>query len=216
MKKALVVGASGAVGKALIYQLLEDSNYSTVFVIGRKPLSMKHAKLTYWQINFETLNESAPYFEVDVVFSCLGTTLAKAGSRQAFYNVDHDLVYTLAKKAHLRGVCQFIHVSAMGAAANSSLFYNKVKGELEQHLDGIGFNSLVHIKPSLLLAKRAEFRLGEWLAQLIMGYTRFLFIGSLKKIRAIEVEQVAKAMRYYANLNKPGIWYQTNDTLFVD
>lgn len=216
MKTALVVGATGAVGKALVYQLIEDKSYARILVLSRKPLTIKHHKLSVVMVNFDTLVDYSEQMAADDVFCCLGTTIKVAGSKATFYKIDHDYVVDVARICKQKGAQQFILVTAMGADANSAIFYNKVKGEVEQHITDLKYDTFITVRPSLLLANRSEFRFGEWIAQVMMKYTRFLFVGPLKKIKAIPVETVAKAMRHYANKNLKGNHVFTNDTLFVE
>ena len=216
MKTALVVGATGAVGKALVYQLIEDKSYARILVLSRKPLTIKHHKLSVVMVNFDTLADYSEQMAADDVFCCLGTTIKVAGSKAAFYKIDHDYVVDVARICKQKGAQQFILVTAMGADVNSAIFYNKVKGEVEQHIADLRYDTFITVRPSLLLTNRSEFRFGEWMAQVMMKYTRFLFVGPLKKIKAIPVETVAKAMRHYANNNLKGNHVFTNDTLFVE
>lgn len=216
MKTALVVGATGAVGKALVYQLIEDKSYARILVLSRKPLTIKHHKLSVVMVNFDALVDYSEQMAADDVFCCLGTTIKVAGSKATFYKIDHDYVVDVARICKQKGAQQFILVTAMGADANSAIFYNKVKGEVEQHITDLKYDTFITVRPSLLLANRSEFRFGEWIAQVMMKYTRFLFVGPLKKIKAIPVETVAKAMRHYANKNLKGNHVFTNDTLFVE
>jgi uncharacterized protein YbjT (DUF2867 family) len=216
MKTALVVGATGAVGKALVYQLIEDKSYARILVLSRKPLTIKHHKLSVVMVNFDTLADYSEQMVADDVFCCLGTTIKVAGSKAAFYKIDHDYVVDVARICKQKGAQQFILVTAMGADVNSAIFYNKVKGEVEQHIADLRYDTFITVRPSLLLTNRSEFRFGEWIAQVMMKYTRFLFVGPLKKIKAIPVETVAKAMRHYANKNLKGNHVFTNDTLFVE
>lgn len=216
MKTALVVGATGAVGKALVYQLIEDKNYARIVVLSRKPLTIKHHKLTVVMVNFDNLADYAKEMLADDVYCCLGTTIKVAGSKEVFYKIDHDYVVDVAKICKQNGAHQFVLVTAMGADANSAIFYNKVKGEVEQHVSALNYDTFITVRPSLLLTNRTEFRMGEWVAQLLMKYTRFLYVGPLKRVKAIPVETVAKAMRHFANKGLKGNHVYTNDTLFVE
>jgi uncharacterized protein YbjT (DUF2867 family) len=216
MKTALVVGATGAVGKALVYQLIEDKNYARILILSRKPFTIKHHKLTVVMVDFDKLADYAAEMLIDDVYCCLGTTIKVAGSKEVFYKIDHDYVVDVARICKQNGAYQFILVTAMGANANSSIFYNKVKGETEQHVAALNYDTFITVRPSLLLTNRTEFRMGEWIAQFVMKYTRFLYVGALKKVKAIPVETVAKAMRNYAHKGLKGNHVFTNDTLFVE
>jgi uncharacterized protein YbjT (DUF2867 family) len=215
MKVALVVGATGAVGKALVYQLIEDKAYVKVIVITRRPITIKHPKLVVVLVDFENLSAHAAFMQADDVFCCLGTTIAIAGSKEQFYKVDHDFVLSLANVTLQQGAKQFIHVTAMGANSSSAIFYNQVKGVTENDVAALPYPTIIVVRPSLLLAKRVEFRLGEWIAQRLMRVTKWVFSGALKKYRAIEVEQVANAMRYYAAQDFKGVHAFNNDSLLA-
>jgi uncharacterized protein YbjT (DUF2867 family) len=130
----------------------------------------------------------------DVGLCCLGTTIKKAGTKELFFKVDHDYVVNFAKLCRSSGAKKFIVVSAMGADSNSSVFYNQVKGQMEKALEGLGFESLVILRPSLLLGDRSEVRRGESLAQAILSPFGFLFMGPLAPFKPIEGLVVAKRM----------------------
>lgn len=216
MKTALVAGATGAVGKALVYQLLEDNNYTKVIAVSRKPMHLKHHKLQNIVVHFDSLHQHASQLMCDDVFCCLGTTIKTAGTKERFYQIDYTFVKMIANITKAQGATCFVLVSAMGANAKSTLFYNRVKGEIERDVVNEGFDKLIIVRPSLLLASRSEFRMGEFIAQKLMRPTRFLFSGILKQYRAIEVEQVAKAMRYYAATADNGVFVYLNKQLFLD
>lgn len=215
MRTALVVGATGAIGKALVYQLIEDGNYGKVIVLTRKPLTIKHHKLSVVLVDFDKLAKYSEQMAADDVYCCIGTTIKDAGTKDAFYKIDHDYVLETARICKRNGAHQFILVSAMGANPASAIFYNKVKGEVERDLGFLNFKTLIVVRPSLLLTKRVAFRFGEWIGQVVMKYTGFIFFGPLKKVKAIPVETVAKAMRHYAKLNLNGTHIYTNEKLFL-
>ena len=144
------------------------------------------------------------------MFCCLGTTIKTAGSKEAFRKVDLDYVVNVAKAAKENGVNHFAVVSAMGADKNSNIFYNKTKGEMEDAIKTIGFNSTYIIRPSLLLGDRKEFRFGELLGKFIMITLSFLIP---KKYRAIYDVQVALAMIHFMNQAENGFFVKENDEL---
>lgn len=215
MKTAIVAGATGAIGKTLVYQLLESGDYNKVIILSRKLLTIKHAKLTQVLVEFNEGLSNKITEHVDVVYCCLGTTIKKAGSQEQFYKVDHDYVLQLAKLGKQLGASSFVMVSAMGADANSSIFYSRVKGEVEQAVQHLDYHQLIVVRPSLLIASRIEFRLGETIAKYVMKFTGFLMIGPLKKYKAIKVEQVANAMIHYQQKLGRGVHVITNDKLFL-
>lgn len=215
MKTALVAGATGAVGKALVYQLIEDPAYLRVITVSRKALPIKHHKLEQVVADYDHLERVGDKLAADDLFCCLGTTIKAAGSQAEFYKVDHDYVLQIARLGKRQGAKQFIMVSAMGADVNASIFYNRVKGETERDVNLLRYETMIIVRPSLLIASRIEFRLGETIAKYIMKATGFLMLGPLKKYKAIPVEMVAKAMRYYAAQQLKGEHVILNDRLFI-
>ncbi len=173
----------------MLAKLLASPAYETVKVLVREPL--KTADLKLQTILFDFDNPDASTVVADDVFCCLGTTIKRAGSKVAFRKVDYDYPILIAQLAKLNGAQRFSIVTAMGADAHSSIFYNQVKGEVEQRLAEIDFESLLVFRPSLLLGNRPERRLGEQIG----GVFFRLFAPIIpQKYRAIEAEKVAEAM----------------------
>jgi len=198
---ALIAGATGLVGNALLQQLLADDHYEKIIAITRKPLALTHPKLSQQQVDFDKIESFNPGFQVDDVFCALGTTINTAGSQEAFYKVDFTYVTTLGKWCETNGVKRFLVVSAMGADAKSGIFYNRVKGEIEKALSGLNIPQIQVFRPSLLMGTRQEKRTGEKIAQVVMGALGFLFAGPLLKYKGIRADVVAKAMIKAANSN---------------
>jgi uncharacterized protein YbjT (DUF2867 family) len=190
-RNALVAGASGLVGGLLLEELLESPLYREVCSLGRRDLPKQHPKLTQRTVDFARLEgEALP--AADDAFCCLGTTIKKAGSQEAFRAVDHDAVVAFARAARKAGARRFLVVTALGADPRSRIFYNRVKGEAEEALKGVGFESLIILRPSLLLGERAEHRPGERaaiVATKVLGPLLRPFGG-----RPIEARTVARAM----------------------
>ncbi len=183
-----LTGGSGLVGTELVKLLLSESKVKKIVSFGRKQLPFDHPKLVQAQLDWQT--EHRP----DLAFCCLGTTIKKAGSQANFRKVDHDLVLDFARVAKERGAGKFVVVSAMGAKASSKFFYNRVKGEMEQDLIKVGFDSLVIHRPSLLLGDRTEKRFGESLAIKLFPFFRPLLKGPLAKQQPIKASAVASSM----------------------
>lgn len=193
-RKALIVGATGLVGGFCLQALLDDSNYSEVIALVRKPLLKTHRKLKTIITTFEHLEPEISNIQVNDVYCCLGTTIKKAGSQEAFKRIDHTLVVTVAELTKKQGAEQFLIVSALGADKDSKVFYNRVKGEMESALQKLGYPCLRVMRPSLLLGPRDEFRLGEKIAVILTPLLKPILLGSLKKYRPIEAEKVAQFM----------------------
>jgi uncharacterized protein YbjT (DUF2867 family) len=193
-KIAVVVGASGLVGSEVVQLLLKDDHYDRVVVLVRSKLSIQHQKLEQEIINFDTLDQIAQDLSGADVFCTLGTTIKKAGSQPAFIKVDHEYPLRLAQMSKQQGAAAFLIVTALGANSKSSIFYSRVKGQLEDELKQLQLNRLHIFQPSMLLGDRIEKRSGEHIVSVIMPAIAFLFIGSLRKYKAIHAQTVATAM----------------------
>ncbi|HCY00506.1 MAG TPA: hypothetical protein DG754_10235, partial [Bacteroidales bacterium] len=147
---------------------------------------------------------------IDTAYCCLGTTIKKAGSKEAFLEVDLELVVDFANKAKEAGVKRFAVVSSIGANAKSKNFYLNTKGKVEEQLKAIGFKRLVIVQPSLLLGKRNEKRFGEDMGKVLYSVFKFIFIGPLKKYRGIQALDVAKAMIVLAEQGMGTITVESN------
>jgi uncharacterized protein YbjT (DUF2867 family) len=196
------VGATGLVGSHLLRRLLAHPGYGRVTIWVRREVP-PYTKLTQVVVDFERLQQYAMGLDAEDVFVTLGTTIKQAGSQQAFRHVDYDYPVQLAALAKQRGVQRFLMVSALGADANSSVFYNRVKGEAENAIRSLGLPKLWFFRPSLLVGERAESRPGEkigsWVAQPIAP----LLVGRLRKYRPIAADAVAAAMVHVATRGSP-------------
>lgn len=201
MKKALLAGATGLVGNELLGVLLSSNQYKEVIVISRKPLNWEHEKLkTVLVKDFADIRNQAEKLKADDVFCCLGTTMKKAGSKEDFERVDYEYPMLLATIAKNNNAKQFLLVSAKGASVNSFFYYNKVKGKLEQELQGMNFQQLKIFRPSLLLGDRQERRAGEDIAKVISQKLPFLYAGPMKQYSPIHAKEVATGMHKAAQL----------------
>jgi len=200
METALVAGASGLTGSCLLEQLLESDRYDRVKALVRRPLEREHPKLE--QVVFDYDNPDPEIIEADHVYCCLGTTMKKAGSKEAFRKVDYDYPLQLARMAYRNGAQKFALVSAVGANSRSTFFYNRVKGQLEADLREIPFQSVYIMRPSMLLGSRKEKRTGEELGKAVMKPLRFLFPSNMKPVHA---SQVAACMADQMNRDEQGV-----------
>jgi uncharacterized protein YbjT (DUF2867 family) len=201
-KTALIVGATGLIGNLLAQKLLQDTYYQKVILLVRKSTGIKNERLEERIVDFDNLKPNDVI--ADDVFCCLGTTIKKAGSQAAFYKVDFEYPLRVATLAAQKDATQFLIVTALGADAQSSVFYNRVKGEVEQKLSELPLQSLSIFRPSLLLGDRQESRFGENIGKVLAKIINPLMIGSLKKYRGIEAEKVANAMQTLAKENRTG------------
>lgn len=201
MKTALLAGATGLIGKQLLALLEKDAYYEKVFVLTRKPLAVS-GKCENLVVNFDVLNEALNTVKADDVFCCLGTTMKVAGSKDAFRKVDYTYPLLIAQYSKQQGASQYLLVSALGANENSSIFYNKVKGEIEKAIEKLNFLSFQIFRPSLLLGNRNEQRSGEDAAKIFYRFFGFLFPA---KYKAIESLTVAQVMLLVAKQKKEGL-----------
>lgn len=189
---AIVIGSSGLVGLQLVSLLLEDKRFSKVICFTRKKSRLKDNKLEKYVVDFDKIEEWSHLIKGDVLFSALGTTLKKAGSKEAQYKVDFNYQFEVAKHAALNGVSNYLLVSSMGANINSTFFYTKMKGQLELEVAKLKFDKINIFRPGILAGNRSEKRLGEKLAlKVIKGLNLF---GILRAYKPIYGHQLAKAM----------------------
>lgn len=194
-KKAIIAGATGLVGSHLLDLLLNSDYYEKVYVLSRRKMDLEHPKAEELVIDFDSLAYAQLLPEADDVYCCLGTTMKKAGSKEAFRKVDETYPYQLARQALEKGASQYFLVSAMGANNNSFIFYNRVKGNAEQSISKLsGYKSVEIFRPSLILGERQEERTGEKIATKLMGFLRPLMIGPLRKYRPIHARTIANGM----------------------
>lgn len=191
---ALVLGATGLVGRALVRRLLADARYREVRVLVRRPLAQAHPKLRVAVVDFDALHAQAEAFRVTHVFCCLGTTLRRAGSAAAFRRVDFALVVEAAQRAAHAGAAHFAWVSSIGADARAHAFYTRVKGEAEDAIAALPLARWSAVRPSLLLGERDERRPLERAATRVLTPLAPLMRGPLRRYRPIEADAVAAAM----------------------
>ena len=211
-KHALIAGATGLVGNELLQQLIHGRQYHTISVLSRREVETNSKRVETIIVDYDQLTEK-DLPKADDVFCCLGTTMDKAGSKNAFRKVDHDYPLRLAEITHRKGAQQYLLISAMGADKNAYFFYGQVKGEIEEAIAKVGFEALYIFRPSTLLGERTETRIGEQIGQVVMQGVAPLMVGSLKKYQAIQAETVAKAMTYAAKKELSGVYIFESDKI---
>ncbi|MEK4976313.1 NAD(P)H-binding protein [Bacillus sp. FSL K6-6540] len=216
-KVALVVGATGLVGRSVTDELLGRGELDEVRVLVRRLPEVTHPKLLPILVEWDQLERYGDAFSgVHSVYCCLGTTIRKAGSQQQFRKVDVDYVIKTAELAKQNGVKQFMAVSSVGANPKVRNFYLRTKGEVEERLAGIGFRGLHLFRPSLLLGDRPERRFGERAASLLMTSLDFAFRGpKLAPYRAIPAQKVARSMVNIGLTDMKGHHVYTNEVMHV-
>jgi uncharacterized protein YbjT (DUF2867 family) len=189
----LLVGATGLVGRECLRLLLADNGYDRIVVVTRRPLSpdVRSPKLETHVVDFDHLNEYDQLFNVDAIICALGTTIRLAGSRTRFRTVDYEYPMAFARLGRRHGCGHFLVVSALGANAKSRMFYNRVKGDLEEALKAVSYPRLTIVRPSLLLGPRAELRLGEEVAKRV---SRWLGPIVPRAFKPVEARVVATAL----------------------
>ena len=192
-KTAIVIGATGLIGRHLTEMLLENEGYGVVKVFVRRSMGMESPKLEEHLVDFDEIETWKDRIKGDELFSAMGTTRKQAGSKEAQYKVDFVYQYETARAASENGVGNYFLVSSSGADPGSRFFYMRIKGELEQKVNALPFKRIVIFRPSILEGERNEKRAGEQLGiKFINGITRL--VPALRKHRPIHGEIVARAM----------------------
>lgn len=215
-RRVLLAGATGLVGRELLRQLLDDPLVGEVRALTRRPLSRRdllgHAghpageeRLQVCEVDFDRLDRHTALFEVDWVCCAMGTTIRKAGSQAAFRQVDFDYPFQMAQLARAQGARQLLLVSALGANADSRVFYNRVKGELEDALAELAYESVCVAQPSLLAGERGEFRLAERLGLVLARLMP-------ERYKPVQAAQVAAGLLSVAREERPG-WHVLNNAV---
>lgn len=204
---AIVAGSTGLVGQAIVRDLAGDPTWREVRALTRRPPTPPHVTAVVpVQVDYAHLEPPPTWAQADHVFCALGTTMRQAGSREAFRRVDLEYPLALARAAHVQGARHFLLVSAVGASATSRVFYNRVKGEIEDAITAIGFRSVTIARPSLLVGPRAEHRLGERIGAVV----GLLAPG---RWRPVEAKRVARALVNAAKEDLPGVRILENPML---
>jgi len=210
-KKAIIAGASGAIGNSLLKQLLTNEVYTEILVLVRKDLGIQHPKLQQLVLNFEDISKYAAQITGDVVFCCLGTTKSQTPDEAEYKKIDYQYPLDIAWIAQTNGARSYHLISAIGADKNSSTFYIRTKGEVERDLKAVPFESIHIYRPSLLDGERTQQRTLEKISNVIMRVINPLLFGSLKKYRSIKVSTVARAMIINSMNENRGVFVYESD-----
>ena len=208
-KIPLVAGATGMVGSQLLDILLDAPDYPRVYAATRRPLGREHLRLANRVVTFPRMAEQLKGLAVTDAYCCIGTTIAAAGSQEAFRDVDLDTVLQFAQAARALGASRFIVVSSVGADSNSTKFYLRTKGEMEEAITSVGFPSLDILQPSLLLGARREMRPLELLGRVFAPVVNPLLTGKREVYSAIDAQVVARAMLGASRRGGRGIYRYT-------
>ncbi|ASS96926.1 NAD(P)H-binding protein [Peribacillus simplex] len=212
-KTALILGATGVVGTHLVKEISNSKIYREIHLLTRREMKFTEHKCTVHVVNFENLSKYADLFNVSDVFICLGTTIKKAKTKEAFRKVDYDYLIEAAKMVKTSNVEKLLVITAMGANSKSKFFYSRVKGDVEGTLQHLELNTVHIFRPSLLLGERKEFRAGEKISGLLSTFAKFVFVGPLRPYRAIEAKKVAAAMYAAAQTTAKGYHFYNSDEI---
>ena len=203
-KQVTLFGATGLIGSYLLEFLLKDSETHLINVVGRNPFHLQHDKINNIVIDFQDLSSiSDSITGSEVVFVSIGTTMSKVNrDKQKYKSVDFDIIFNVANACKQKNINQLIYVSSLGANSNSSNFYLRLKGEIEEAVAELNLTSTSVFRPSVLLGKRNESRPGEKLLQFAMPLLDFMIPSNSKAIKA---KDVAKSMFNTSKNFKSGV-----------
>ena len=209
----MVVGSTGLIGRSLVHQLIEGGE--PVKALTREDQATSNSILEYIKVNFDALElDSESFSDIKDIYICLGTTIKKAGSKEAFQKVDIQYCIDVAREAEKNGVRNLSIITSVGSDSRSSNFYLKTKGLIEEQISGLDFDSISIHRPGLLIGSRKEARAGESIGQILYPFLVNPFlIGSLTKYRSIESEVLAKAMIRLSGFKKGVNFYYFDDFL---
>jgi uncharacterized protein YbjT (DUF2867 family) len=211
--KAIILGASGLIGRELLNQLIRHVSYTEIIVLVRQALDINHPKLKQVIVDFDNFQEEQHFVQADAVFCCIGSTRKKTPDLAAYNKVDHDYPLFIARIASQHGVPQFHLVSALGANPDSGNFYLRMKGKTEEDLKKNEFTTIHIYQPSLLDGERKESRPLEKVAIHFMRALNPVLVGSLKNYRSIKVSVIAAAMINNSLINSKGIFTHTSENI---
>jgi uncharacterized protein YbjT (DUF2867 family) len=205
-RSVLVVGATGLVGAEVVRQLAADETVGRVIVLARRIPEGLPSRIEAHAVDFDRLEDRESLFAVDQVVCALGTTIKQAGSQAAFRKVDFEYPLNVARMGLRNGARHFLLVSALGASSASGIFYNRVKGELEDQLRSLGYRAVTIARPSLLIGARKEFRLLERIGAVIGEFVP----GRYRPVRA---SAVARSLVTAARIDAPGLHIIESDEI---
>ena len=209
MKTALIFGSTGLVGSNLLTLLIKDDYYTAIKIFVRSKVNINDPKVEIINLDFNKLNEYSHLIKGDDCFFCIGTTKKQTPNNDEYRNIEYNFPVNIGKIAKNNNIRSFMYVSSLGSNPNTKNTYLKNKGEAEEFLKKLNFSQLSIIRPSFLLGDRKEFRLGEIIGKTIFKKLSFLFQGPLRKFRAIESKNVAKAMIVISKNNYQDIYFDS-------
>ncbi|PQJ73001.1 NAD(P)H-binding protein [Polaribacter butkevichii] len=198
-KTAIILGATGLTGNNILQKLIEDEQYKSIKLFSRSKIEGLPKKVIQFTGDLLNLEQFKDDFKADEVYCCIGTTAKKTPDRTLYKKIDYGIPVAAAKLAKENNIPTFLVISAMGANKNSTVFYNKTKGEMEQSVLQQNIKNTFILRPSLIDGERKEQRFLEKIGLVVFKIIQPLFIGKLKKYQIINAESIAKAMILLAN-----------------
>lgn len=193
-KTAIILGATGLTGNILLKTLMIDQQYDKIKIFTRKPIRLENKKVTEILCNLLELDSYKENFFGDEVYCCIGTTTKKTPDKELYKKIDYGIPVSAAKLCKDNGIKTFAVMSSMGANANSPIFYNRTKGEMEQAVLEQNIKNTYVLRPSMIGGNRNEFRITEKIGSILMKGLNPIFIGTLRKYRIIDADIIANAM----------------------
>ena len=201
MKTALLFGSTGLVGGHVLNQLIQNDNYSKIKIFVRSPIQIDSSKVEVIKTDFNNLEKHKEQIVGDECYFCIGTTKKNSPDKNEYQRIELDIPKQIAQIVKSNNINSYLFVSSGYANSKSSGDYLKYKGLVEEEILSLGFSKIGIMRPSFILGNRKEFRLGEKIGIIIFKLLNPLFVGSLRKMRSIHSETIAKAMIKLANSN---------------
>ncbi|WP_338355958.1 nucleoside-diphosphate sugar epimerase [Yeosuana marina] len=198
-KTAIIIGATGLTGGLLLERLLEDNRYETIKLFSRSSCGIKHSKIEEHLVDMFELEKHEDVFVANDVFCCIGTTKAKTPNEEVYLKIDYGIPVAISKLCVKNNIDTLVVISALGANKNSTVFYNRTKGRMEEDVLKANIKNIYMLQPSLISGNRAENRFGEKIAKIFMTVLNPLLIGSFKKYRSIHPKTIVNTMIWLAN-----------------
>ena len=203
--KVLVIGGTGLVGSCLVKELVDSEKYTSVILLVRQKQLEDHPKINEIVFDFNDQSDIVLLDKVDHVFCCIGTTIKKAGSKKNFMEVDYGIPIRFAYWSERMNIQSFSIITSMGANESSRVFYNKVKGKVENKIKKMKIPNINIFRPALILGARSEKRPGEKLGQIIFRLINPILVGPAKKYRGIEAKRIARGMLSHLETKNQGV-----------
>jgi len=210
-KSAIILGATGLTGEILLKKLIANPSYESIKLFSRSHSKISSPKILEFIVDLQNLTSFSDDFTADGVFCCIGTTASKTANKQQYKNIDFGIPVVASKLSKQNNIPTFIVISSMGANISSSVFYSKVKGEMETAVLLQNIKKTHILRPSLIGGDRNEFRFGEKIAKVVMGLLNPLLVGDLQKYKMIHPEKIANCMITLANSENKQVIFSSDE-----